>query len=35
MDSPSFRGFHAWLDGKLMNGNKNQTANTCIGCKVS
>ena len=35
MDSPSFRGFHAWLDGKLMNGNKNKTANTCIGFKVS
>ena len=25
MDSSSFRGFHTWLDGKLMYGNKNQT----------
>ena len=30
MDSPSFRGFHAQLDGKLMYGNKNQTQLTLV-----
>ena len=30
MDGPSFRGFHAQLDGKLMYGNKNQTQLTLV-----
>ena len=35
MDSPSFEGFHAQLDYKLTNGNKNSnTANTRIVYKV-
>ena len=35
-DSPSFRGFHAQLDGKFIYGNKNQTdaANTQIVSKI-
>ena len=32
MNSPSFKGFHAQLDGKFTYGN---TANTCIVYKVS
>ena len=30
MDSPSFEGFHAQLDCKLTNGNKNQTQLTLV-----
>ena len=30
MDSPSFEGFHAQLDYKLTNGNKNQTQLTLV-----
>ena len=30
IDSPSFRGFHAYLNGKLMYGNKNQTQLTLV-----
>ena len=30
MDSPSFEGFHAQLDCKLTNGNKNQTQLTIV-----
>ena len=30
MDSPSFKGFHAHLDCKLTNGNKNQTQLTPV-----
>ena len=30
MDSPSFRGFHAQLDDKLMYGNENQTQLTLV-----
>ena len=30
MDSPSFKGFHALLDGKLMYSNKNQTQLTLV-----
>ena len=30
MDSPSFKGFHAQLDGKFTYGNKNQTQLTLV-----
>ena len=30
MDSPSFRDFHAQLNGKIMYGNKNQTQLTLV-----
>ena len=34
MDSPRFEGFHAQLDCKLTNGNKNKTQLTRIVFKV-
>ena len=30
MNSPSFKGFHAQLDGKFTYGNKNQTQLTLV-----